>query len=278
MLLPLLLQGVWAQRSQPGSDSEGDDEGDDEGGSADGSSSSDDEAAGRSSSEEEEHPAGNGHAAEIGSSGDDDNGDDDSDDDAPPEEHSSKQQRQSKQQQQQAFQKQPQPAGKLAAAGAAGAALDDDDGEEGAGLDPERVLLYERSKLRWYYAVVECDGRATASRLYEACDGIEFERSACKFDLRWVDGGCRPGLLGEAVQGGPGAAGLLAVEVACPAGVPTPDCRLVFLCLHVPPLGAVQPCFSSSQLHVFLLPRLQVLSSLPICRFVPEKTDLTQRH
>ncbi|KAF8059100.1 esf1 [Scenedesmus sp. PABB004] len=58
--------------------------------------------------------------------------------------------------------------------------------EEGAGLDPERVRLYERSKLRWYYAVVECDSAATAARLYEACDGVEYERSACKLDLRFI--------------------------------------------------------------------------------------------
>jgi hypothetical protein len=179
----LLLQGVWAQAAQQEPDSE-DEDGD---GAVDGDSSgSDDEAAAGSSSDageeagsdeeqqQQQQPAANGHAA----------GSDSSDDEGPPEEHSSRQQ-------QQAFQKQPKPSGKhAAAAGREGGedSSDDDDGAadaEGAGLDPERVLLYERSKLRWYYAVVECDDRATASRLYEACDGIEFERSACKFDLRW---------------------------------------------------------------------------------------------
>jgi hypothetical protein len=93
-------------------------------------------------------------------------------------------------------------AGGNAAAAAAGGA---DSGEEGAALDPSRVLAYERSKLRWFYAVVECDSRATAGALYAACDGLEFERSASKFDLRcacvcvrgvWVGGGCLLGVGG----------------------------------------------------------------------------------
>lgn len=49
-----------------------------------------------------------------------------------------------------------------------------------------RIRMYERSKLRWYYAIAECDSKATALRLYEECDGLEFQRSACKFDLRFV--------------------------------------------------------------------------------------------
>jgi hypothetical protein len=80
--------------------------------------------------------------------------------------------------------------GSNAAAAAAGSS--DGSDEEGGDLDPERVLLYERSKLRWYYAVVECVDANTAAAIYEACDGIEFERSASKFDLRCavVCGGC----------------------------------------------------------------------------------------
>eukprot|EP01023_Acetabularia_acetabulum_P051071 TRINITY_DN5607_c0_g2_i1.p1 TRINITY_DN5607_c0_g2~~TRINITY_DN5607_c0_g2_i1.p1 ORF type:complete len:539 (-),score=130.25 TRINITY_DN5607_c0_g2_i1:1309-2925(-) len=50
----------------------------------------------------------------------------------------------------------------------------------------QRLVIYERSKLRWYYAVVECDSVHTAEVLYNECDGLEFEGTACKFDLRYI--------------------------------------------------------------------------------------------
>ncbi|GAB4817011.1 hypothetical protein N2152v2_004057 [Parachlorella kessleri] len=59
---------------------------------------------------------------------------------------------------------------------------EDDDGE----VDQQRLLLYERSKLRWYYAVAEFSTVEAASLIYDNCDGMEFLKSACKFDLRFV--------------------------------------------------------------------------------------------
>ena len=60
---------------------------------------------------------------------------------------------------------------------------DNDDADE---VDREALRLYERSKLRWYYAVAECDSARTAAHLYAECDGMEYGLSACKFDLRFV--------------------------------------------------------------------------------------------
>ncbi|DBA93140.1 TPA: hypothetical protein ACH3X2_003452 [Trebouxia sp. C0005] len=63
------------------------------------------------------------------------------------------------------------------------ASSSDDSGNE---VDQRRLQLYERSRLRYYYAVVDCQDVRTAAHLYAECDGIEFLRSACKLDMRFV--------------------------------------------------------------------------------------------
>lgn len=63
---------------------------------------------------------------------------------------------------------------------------DEDEEEEDKDAINETIRDYEKSKLRYYFGVAECDSSATADHLYKQCDGIEFERSSNKLDLRFI--------------------------------------------------------------------------------------------
>lgn len=60
---------------------------------------------------------------------------------------------------------------------------DDDDDDE---IENEKLRKYELSRLRYYCAVVVCDSVSTADHLYKNCDGVEFERTSNKLDLRFI--------------------------------------------------------------------------------------------
>ncbi|KAK5576132.1 hypothetical protein RB653_007273 [Dictyostelium firmibasis] len=57
---------------------------------------------------------------------------------------------------------------------------------DGKGFNLEKLRQYELSKLKYYYAVVECNSINTANKIYDECEGMEIEDTANVLDLRFI--------------------------------------------------------------------------------------------
>ena len=49
-----------------------------------------------------------------------------------------------------------------------------------------KLRKYELERLRYYFAVIECDCVKTAKNIYESMDGMEYEHTGLKIDLRYL--------------------------------------------------------------------------------------------
>lgn len=54
-------------------------------------------------------------------------------------------------------------------------------------FDKEELRWYQLLRMRYYFALIDCDSVETADAIYKNLDGMEFEHSSNKIDLRFIN-------------------------------------------------------------------------------------------
>jgi hypothetical protein len=49
-----------------------------------------------------------------------------------------------------------------------------------------KLRKYELERLKYYFAVIKCDCVKTAKSIYDNMDGMEYEQTGLKIDLRYL--------------------------------------------------------------------------------------------
>ncbi|CAH1160070.1 unnamed protein product [Phaedon cochleariae] len=63
---------------------------------------------------------------------------------------------------------------------------DDNENEDGSNYHMEKLRQYQLNRLKYYYAVISFDNAISANKIYTECDGMEYESSSIKIDLRFI--------------------------------------------------------------------------------------------
>lgn len=61
-----------------------------------------------------------------------------------------------------------------------------DENEDGDDYHMEKLRKYQLNRLRYYFAVIECDSISTSDKLYNECNGLEYESTATVMDLSYI--------------------------------------------------------------------------------------------